>query len=252
MKNIKLVMEYDGTGFAGFQIQPSGRTVQGVLQEALKRLTGEPVKLIGAGRTDAGVHARGQVANFQTESSIPGERFAPALNGGRCMPGDLRILESSEAPPEFHARYSATRKTYEYLVYRKTEGAVMHRDHALILTEALDLDAMREAAAYLMGTHRFKSFCASGSGVKRLVRTVKELAVEERGEWLKFTVTADGFLYHMVRNIVGTLLLVGEGKISPEDVKTILESEDRRRAGPTAPAQGLYLVRVEYNPVTHF
>ena len=141
------------------------------------------------------------MANFQTESGIPGERFAPALNG--CLPGDLRILESSEAPPGFHARYSATRKTYEYLVYRRTEGAVMHRDHALVLTEALDLDAMREAAAYLAGSHRFKSFCASGSGVKRFVRTVGELTVEEWGEWLKFTVTADGFLYHMVRNVVG-------------------------------------------------
>lgn len=244
MKNIKLVMEYDGTGFAGFQVQPSGRTVQGVLLEALERLTGEPVKVIGAGRTDAGVHARGQVANFQTESGIPGERFAPALNG--CLPGDLRILESCEAPPGFHARYSATRKTYEYLIYRRTKGAVMHRDHALVLTEALDLDAMRGAAAYLVGSHRFKSFCASGSGVKRFVRSVEKLTIEAQGEWLKFTVTADGFLYHMVRNIVGTLLLVGEGKISPEEVKIILESEDRRRAGPTAPAQGLYLVRVEY------
>ncbi|NPV91709.1 MAG: tRNA pseudouridine(38-40) synthase TruA [Firmicutes bacterium] len=244
MRNIKLVMEYDGTGFAGFQIQPSGRTVQGVLQEALEKLTGKPVKVVGAGRTDAGVHARGQVASFQTESGIPGERFAPALNG--CLPEDLRILESGEAPPEFHARYSATRKTYEYLIYRKTEGAVMHRDHALVLTGELDLEAMREAAAHLVGTHSYRSFCASGSGVKGFIRTVEELTLEEPGEWLRFTVTADGFLYHMVRNIVGTLLLVGQGRLNPAEVKTIRDSEDRTKAGPTAPAPGLYLVRVEY------
>jgi tRNA pseudouridine38-40 synthase len=215
-----------------------------VLQEALERLTGEPVKVTGAGRTDTGVHARGQVVSFQTESGIPAERFAPALNG--CLPGDVRILESGEAPPGFHARYSARRKTYEYLVYRQTAGAVMHRDRALVLTGALDLEAIREAAGYLVGRHSFRSFCASGSGVKGYVRTVEELRVEEGGDWLRFAVTADGFLYHMVRNIVGTLLQVGQGRLSAGDVREILEHEDRAKAGPTAPAQGLYLVRVEY------
>lgn len=244
LRNIILVLEYDGTDFAGFQVQPSGRTVQGVLQEALERLTGQPVKVIGAGRTDAGVHARGQVANFRTESGIPADRFAPALNG--CLPPDLRVLESREGPPDFHARYRAKSKTYEYLIYRRKEGAVLQRDRALVLTSEQDLKAMRAAAEYLAGSHSFKSFCASHSGVKRFVRTIQSLDIEEEGDWMRLTVTADGFLYHMVRNIVGTLLLVGGGKLKPADVREIILAEDRSRAGPTAPAQGLYLVRIEY------
>jgi len=244
VRNIRLLIAYDGTAYHGWQFQPGLRTVEGVLREVLSPITQTPVTLVAAGRTDAGVHARGQVAHFQPGSGIPGERFVPALNG--CLPGAIRVLESGEAPPGFPARYSATSKTYEYLVYRKNEGAVMYRDRALVVTGKLGPEAMREAAGYLVGTHSFKSFCASGSGVKRFVRTVEGLALEEQGDWLKFTISADGFLYHMVRNIVGTLLLGGAGKRSPGEVKTILESEDRRRAGPTAPAQGLYLVRVEY------
>lgn len=243
-RNIRLLIEYDGSDFLGFQIQPRGRTVQGVLQAALERLTGERAKVIGAGRTDSGVHALGQVVNFHSGSSIPPDRYAPALNG--LLPADLRVRESGEAPPEFHARYSARSKTYRYLVYRRREGAVLQRKYALLLDSRLDLEAMREAARCLTGRHSFKSFCASHSGVRNYVRTVQEFLVEEQGDWLRFEVTADGFLYRMVRNMVGTLLEVGTGRRKPQEIDEIILSQDRARAGFTAPAQGLYLVRIEY------
>lgn len=243
-RNIRLLLEYDGSGFKGFQIQPEGRTVQGALQEGLAKLTGERVKVIGASRTDTGVHALGMVANFHTGSGIPAEKFAPALNS--VLPADVRVLESGEAAADFHARCSAVEKTYRYLVYRRTAGAVLQRNYSLVLTSPLDVEAMREAAGCLVGTHSFKSFCASRSGVKNFVRTVRQLEIDEQGERLVFTITADGFLYHMVRNIAGTLLLVGSGKMRPGELKEILLAEDRGKAGPTAPAQGLYLVRVGY------
>ncbi|MDH7478525.1 MAG: tRNA pseudouridine(38-40) synthase TruA [Syntrophomonadaceae bacterium] len=243
-RNIRLLIEYDGSDFWGFQVQPGGRTVQGVLQAALGRLTGEPVKVIGAGRTDSRVHALGQVVNFHTGCSIPPERYAPALN--RLLPADLRVRESGEVSPEFHARYSARSKTYRYLVYRRREGAVLQRNYALVLDGRLEVEAMREAARCLTGRQSFKSFCASNSGVRNYVRTVREFLVEEQGDWLRFEVTADGFLYHMVRNMVGTLLEVGTGRRRPEEMGEIIMSQDRARAGATAPAQGLYLVRIEY------
>jgi len=243
-RNIRMVVEYDGSGFHGFQVQPRLRTVQGVLTEALQKLTREEVRVIGAGRTDAGVHALGQVVNFFTASTIPAERFAPALNG--MLPPDLRVRKSEEAEPGFHARYSALGKTYCYLVYRCRQGGALMRNYALLYDGELDVSAMQEAANYALGRHSFKAFCASGSEVRSYVRNIKEFTVSEERRWLKITVTADGFLYHMVRNLAGTLLEVGKGQRRAEEMARLLQEGERSQAGATAPPQGLYLVKIEY------
>lgn len=243
-RNIRMVLEYDGSSFYGFQIQPQVRTVQGVLTEALRKLTQEDIQVIGAGRTDAGVHALGQVVNFFTASTIPAERFAPALNG--ILPPDVRVLKSEEVSQDFHARYSALAKTYCYVIYRCRQGGVLKRNYALLYPGKLDVSAMQEAASYARGRHNFKAFCASGSNVRNYVRSIKEFTVSEEGHWLKITVTADGFLYHMVRNLVGTLLEVGSGQRRAEDMVWLLQEGERSQAGVTAPPQGLYLVKIEY------
>jgi len=244
MVRIKALIEYEGTRYNGFQRQPRGLTVEGELMKALRKLTGEEIRIAAAGRTDAGVHALGQVIAFDTRSSIPPERFCPALNS--VLPPDIRVLKSEEAPGDFHPRYQARAKTYSYLIYRRDEGRTFWRNLAYYYPYPLDLPAMKKAARYIEGEHDFRAFCASGSGTKNYVRTVFGLTIKEKGPFLKIEVCGNGFLYNMVRIMVGTLLEVGRGKTSPQEVQDIILSGSRERAGPTVPACGLYLKRVFY------
>ncbi|HHV77859.1 MAG TPA: tRNA pseudouridine(38-40) synthase TruA [Syntrophothermus lipocalidus] len=244
MNRIKALVEYEGTRYSGFQRQPRGLTIEGELEAAICKLTGERVKVLAAGRTDAGVHALGQVIAFDTESPIPPERFAPALNS--VLPSDIRVLKSEKAKEGFHPRYQARAKAYRYLIYRQEEGRTFYRNLAYYYPQPLDLPAMTKAARYMEGTHDFMAFCASGSGVRNYVRTVFEVNINEKPPFLQIDVCGDGFLYNMVRIMVGTLLEVGRKRFAPEEVEQILLSRCRQRAGPTVPACGLYLKRVFY------
>jgi tRNA pseudouridine38-40 synthase len=244
-RNIRLLLEYDGTRYHGWQRQENALTIQQVLEEALQRLTGERIALIGSGRTDAGVHARGQVANFRTESTIPLQAFHQGLNS--LLPKDIAVLSATEAEPSFHARKSARAKTYEYRILSRPNRSPLAHHYAWWIASPLDLAAMAGAATALMGEHDFTAFRASGSDNLNPVRRV--LAAEWRNEpggWLSFTITATGFLRGMVRSLVGTLVEVGRGKAVPELLAELLESGARHLAGPTAPPQGLYLVEVFY------
>jgi len=241
---IKLVVEYDGTDFHGFQRQPGRRTVDQVLEEAIFQVTREEVQVIGSGRTDAGVHALGQVVAFDSRMVIPPARYCQAIN--TFLPPDVRILCSEEAAPDFHPRYHARSKTYRYLVYRVSEGYTFHRRYAYQYTRSLDLPRLQEAARHIAGKHDFRGFMASGSDVQDTVRTVHRFTIEEDLPWLKFEITGDGFLYRMVRNLVGTLIEIARGAMTIEQMQEVLRTGDRTKAGPTAPARGLYLVRVDY------
>jgi tRNA pseudouridine38-40 synthase len=244
-RNIRLLLEYDGTGYHGWQRQLDAITIQGVLEDAVARLTQAPVAIIGSGRTDAGVHARGQVANFRTDSAIPLQAFHQGLNS--LLPKDIAVLEATEAPLEFHARKSARAKTYEYRILNRPNRSPLHHHYAWWLPPRLDLEAMAAAAAALPGEHDFSAFRASGSDNKNPVRRV--LAAEwrdEPGNWLIFTITATGFLRGMVRSLMGTMAEVGRGKAPPTILAELLGSGARHLAGPTAPPQGLYLAEVFY------
>ena len=244
MKRIKLVAAYDGTNYHGSQIQNNGETIEGVLKKELSSLLQEEISLIGASRTDAGVHARGNVYVFDTESRIPPEKFAYALNAR--LPEDLRIQDSCEVPAEFHPRHQDTVKTYEYRVLNRKLPLPEYRLYAHFTYETLDVEKIQEACRYFIGEHDFASFCAAGSQVESTVRTIYDLHVEKQGDLLTISVTGNGFLYNMVRIIAGTLLKVGNGAIAPEDIGKIIEGKDRTLAGPTAPAKGLTLVEIRY------
>jgi tRNA pseudouridine38-40 synthase len=244
-RNIRLLLEYDGTRYHGWQRQPDAVTIQEVLEAAVARLTGEAVALIGSGRTDAGVHALGQVANFRTGSAIPLKAFHQGLNS--ILPRDIVVLAAAAAPPEFHARKSARAKTYEYRILNRPNRSPLHHHYAWWLAPRLDLAAMTAAAAALPGEHDFTAFRASGSDNKNPVRRVLAAEwCEGPGGWLTFTITATGFLRGMVRSLVGTMSEVGRGKAPPRVLEELLASGARHLAGPTAPAQGLYLVEVFY------
>lgn len=244
MRNIKLVLEYDGTAYCGFQRQNGLPTIQAELERAVAVITKSPANVIGAGRTDAGVHARGQVVNFRTSARMPAEKFVPALNS--VLPADIRVLSAEEVPWEFHARYDACGKTYEYTIDTRPVPSVFLRNYAYHVPLALDLAAMRRGCGHIVGRHDFRSFAAACGGAKTFTREVKRCALEAEEGLVRITVEADGFLYNMVRIIVGTLILVGTGKLAPDDVARIRDAHDRRLAGPTAPAKGLCLVRVDY------
>lgn len=246
MRNICLVVAYEGTAYRGFQIQKGGRTIQGELEKALGGIFGHAPRVMAAGRTDAGVHALGQVVNFRAEGSIPTDRIPRALNG--LLPPDIVVRGAAEVPPSFHARYDATGKTYRYLIYTGGIPSPFWRRYSLMAGRSLDLAAMQQAAAFLVGTHDFRSFQASGSSVKRTVRTVSDISIREVPPLVIFEARADGFLYKMVRNIVGTCLEIGLGAMKPEDIREVLVRADRDAAGPTAPPEGLFLVRVDYPP----
>lgn len=245
-RNIRLVLEYDGSRYHGWQRQKNAVTLQEVLEDGLTRLTGETQRVIGSGRTDAGVHALGQVANFRTTSRLPLAAFAAGLNS--MLPPDVVVLDAQEVPGEFHARYSALAKTYEYRLLNRPVRSPLHRERCWWVPMSLNVSAIMRAVACLPGEHDFSAFQLSGSAVKNPVRRIYKARWENRGEgWHTFQITANGFLRGMVRTLVGTLIEIGRGKYSPEDMVQVLGTRDRRRAGPTAPPQGLYLVRVIYD-----
>ena len=246
MPTFKLTLEYDGTDFEGWQRQPGGhRTVQASLEAALEQVVGAPVAVVGAGRTDAGVHAEGQVASAALETRLDPATLARALNAN--LPRDLVVLGVEVAPPGFHPRRDARAKHYVYRIWNDPERSPLRARRYHAVAAPLDLAALRAAAACLEGTHDFKSFQAAGSGIEKTVRTLSRVAaVGEAGGEIRIEVSGDGFLRHMVRNLVGTLLEVGLGKRDPAGIAGVLEACERSAAGPTAPARGLTLARVEY------
>ena len=244
MKNIKIGLMFDGTNYHGFQRQKNGITIQECLENAIKKLSGECVQINGCGRTDAGVHAEYYTASFFWDSKIPCEKIPIALN--TCLPDDIRIIDAEEADESFHARFSAKGKTYSYKIATGAVCDVFLRNFCWFCPCEPDFDKMRKAAEYFIGTHDFKGFMSSGSPRKTTVRTVKDLTVEKNGDIFDIDITADGFLYNMVRIITGTLLYAGIGRIEPDDIPRIILSGDRREAGITAPPQGLRLKRVYY------
>ena len=244
MKRMKLTIAYDGTNYCGWQIQPNGITVEEVLNQALKKLAGEDILVIGASRTDSGVHALGNVAVFDTETTIPAERIAMALN--QRLPEDIVITKSEEVPFDFHPRYCDCVKTYEYHIINTQIPVPTKRLTNYFVSYPLDMDKMRRAASYLVGEHDFASFCNIRTDVESTVRTIYALDILKSGEEITVRITGNGFLYNMVRIIVGTLIRVGRGFYEPEQVKEILEAKDRKAAGVTAPAHGLMLVEIRY------
>ncbi len=250
MRNVKLVVAYDGSEFSGWQVQPQAATIQGTLASALERLTGEKVLPQGSGRTDAGVHALAQVASFRTASPIPLDHLVPALN--HILPPSIRVLEAEEVPLEFHARKSARAKTYRYRMYRASLCPPFLARYVWHYPFPLNEPALEQAAQEVVGEHDFASFAAvdpelhSEEGNRSSLRRIFHSSWTRTADELVYTVQANGFLHHMVRNLVGTLVLVGKGTLQPEDVIPILEKRNRSAAGATAPAKGLYLVRVEY------
>lgn len=244
MKRIKLTIAYDGTNYCGWQVQPNGITVEEVLNKALHKLTGENIQVIGASRTDSGVHALGNVAVFDSETTIPPERIAMALN--QRLPEDIVIVKSEEVPLDFHPRYCECSKTYEYHIINTRIPIPTKRLTNYFVSYQLDFDKMRQAASYLVGEHDFVSFCNVRTDVENTVRTIHALDIIQNGEEITIRITGNGFLYNMVRIIVGTLIRVGRGFYEPEKVKEILEAKDRKAAGVTAPAHGLMLVKIDY------
>ncbi len=254
MKRIRIIVAYDGTDYCGWQIQPNGITVEEVLNRELSRLLGEKIRIIGASRTDSGVHALGNTAVFDTETRIPPERISYALN--QRLPEDIVIVRSEEVPADWHPRYQSCIKTYEYHIFNADVPDPTRRRNTYFVSYPLNLEAMRRAAGYLKGTHDFVSFCNIRTSVEDTVRTIYDLEISGQevygagsgrdGREITIRIRGNGFLYNMVRIIVGTLLRVGRGFYTPEQVKDILEAENRQAAGVTAPPQGLVLVGIEY------
>lgn len=244
MKRVKLVVAYDGTNYHGWQVQDNGITIEEVLNRTISELVQEDIKVIGASRTDAGVHACGNVAVFDTESRIPGDKFSFALN--QRLPEDIRIQKSCEVDADFHPRYADTVKTYEYNILNRRFELPTKRLYAAFCYYPMDIERMNQAAAYLVGEHDFKSFCSAGAQVQTTVRTIYAVNVTKEDDMVHIRITGNGFLYNMVRIIAGTLIQVGTGLMEPEQVKEILEARDRSKAGPTAVAKGLTLVEIRY------
>jgi tRNA pseudouridine38-40 synthase len=244
MRNIKLVIEYDGTNYAGWQRQNDVATIQGKVESAISKITSELVQINGCSRTDAGVHAKGYIANFYTSSRLEAKKFKAAINSK--LPKDIIILDSSEVEEAFHARYNSKGKTYSYTILNRYEAVAIGKDYVYHYRFPLNIDKMKKGAEFLVGTHDFSTFKTMGSSVKTSVRTVTELNVTKDGELIKIYASADGFLYNMVRIMVGTLIDVGIGKTEPETVREILLAKDRSRARVCVPAQGLCLEKVYY------
>ncbi len=244
MKRIKLVVAYDGTNYCGWQIQANGDTVEAELNGALSHLLGEEIHVIGASRTDAGVHALGNVCVFDSETQIPPEKICLAVNMG--LPEDIVVQESCEVASDWHPRHCDSTKTYEYRILNRPVPLPTRRLDTYFYYGSLDLEAMRRAAKYFEGTHDFASFCASGSAAESTVRTVYACEILTEGDLITVRVSGSGFLYNMVRIMVGTLLLVGSGQLAPEDISRILKARDRTEAGPTAPAKGLTLIGISF------
>ena len=244
MRNVKLTIEYDGTNYCGWQKQNNEKTIQEEIEKAIYKAVGEVVEVIGSSRTDAGVHARGMVANFKTNATIPFDKFKYAINDK--LPDDIAIIESEEVSEDFHARYDSKGKNYCYSIINRQQKPAIGRNYVYHFKWDLDIEKMREACKHFIGKHDFKAFRSLGSSVKTTERTIEELYIESEGEKINIFITADGFLYNMVRIIVGTLLKVGRGKIPVEDIEKIILLGDRKKAGPCVPAQGLILEKVYY------
>ncbi len=247
MKRIRLTVAYDGTNYNGWQVQPNGITIEGVLNRALAELTGEPVTVIGASRTDSGVHSLGNVAVFDTETRIPPDKISYALN--QRLPDDIVVQHSCEVPPDFHPRRCASRKTYEYKILNRTFPMPLRRFDTYFYHRRLNVADMQEAARLLVGEHDFKSFCAIHTQAKSTVRTIYSLTVEKQGDLIVIRVTGSGFLYNMVRILAGTLLQAGSGERKPGEMTQILNAADRSAAGPTAPACGLTMIGIEFEGI---
>ncbi|WP_434797960.1 tRNA pseudouridine(38-40) synthase TruA [Terrisporobacter vanillatitrophus] len=243
MRNLKLTIQYDGTKYCGWQKQPNSSGIQGTIEYAIYEITKEKVNIIGSGRTDAGVHALGQVANFKTNSSIPAARIPDALNAK--LPKDISIIDCQEVSDDFHSRYGATGKIYRYLIYNKPYRSPLYKDISYHVRYDVDIEKMRSEAKSLLGTHDFKGFMSSGSSVKDTVRTIHNISIENSGDLIVLEVEGNGFLYNMVRIIVGTLVDIGRGRID-KSLEEIIASKDRGEAGHTAPAHGLFLKKVHY------
>jgi len=244
MQRVKLVISYDGTDFHGFARQQSLRTVQGTLEDFLRRTLGRPVEVFGSGRTDAGVHARAQVVHWDQASGPPVERYPYVLR--RSMPRDIVAVAAEAVPFSFHARFSAKMKTYRYTIQRDKLEDVFTNRFAWHVTEMLDLSRMESASRHFLGEHDFTSFCAAATAIEDKTRTIYDFCIKERGSYLDFYCTGSGFLQHMVRILVGTLVDVGKGRLQPDDIPNILQIRDRVAAGVTAPPQGLTLWNVAY------
>lgn len=245
MPNYRLTLCYDGTRWRGWQKQGNTEnTIQGKLETLLSRLLDQPVEVAGSGRTDGGTHARGQVASFRAKTDLSAEEILAGLR--QYLPADIGAVSLEEAGPRFHARLSCTGKTYVYRIWNSAAPNVFERSYLYFLNEPLDVEAMRAAAEALCGTHDYRAFCSLKKYKKSTVRTVERITIEELGAELRLTLTGDGFLYNMVRILVGTLLAVGRGERKPEDMAAIIESKDRQNAGETVPACGLCLWEVRY------
>ena len=245
MRNIKLTIEYDGKDFNGWQKQPNKLNIQGEIEKAIYNITKEEVEIIGSGRTDAGVHALGQIANFKTNSNISIEKLPLALNSQ--LKNSIIIKKAEVVDERFHSRYNAKQKTYRYIINNSKCGTAIYRNLEYCFPIELDVEKMKEATKYFEGEHDFKAFKSSGTSGKNSVRTIYKAIVKKEGERIIIELTGNGFLYNMVRIISGTLLEVGMGKIAPDEIENIIESKDRQKAGKTLPAHGLYLVEVLYN-----
>lgn len=260
MRNIKLIIEYEGTNYIGWQIQRlrqqktsiehrtssiEKKTIQETMEQALKRILNEKIKLIGSGRTDSGAHALGQVANFKTNSKMPLDKLKKALNA--LLPNDIAIKDIEEVNLNFHSRFDAKSKIYGYTILNSPLRCVRQRNFYCLYPYKLNLNAMRQAARLLLGKKDFKSFQASDKKPRNSQRTVKNISLKKQGDFIHFEIEADGFLYKMVRSIVGSLLEVGRGKLKTKDFKRILRQKNRQFAGPTAPAKGLTLLKVKYS-----
>lgn len=245
MKRIKLEIAYDGTAYHGWQIQPGEQTIEGVINQALSKLLQEDINVIGASRTDSGVHAKGNVAVFDTDTRIPAEKICYAIN--QHLPWDIRVQSSVEVSEEFHPRRVNSRKIYEYNILNRNISLPTERLYSYFLYYDLNVDAMKQAAGFLIGEHDFKSFCSVKTDALNTIRRIYHLDVEKDGYMIRIRVTGNGFLYNMVRIIVGTLIEVGRGVIMPEEIAKMLKGLDRSLAGPTAPAHGLTLVGIEYD-----
>ena len=244
MKRVMLTVAYDGTNYHGWQLQPNVMTIESALNEALSTLLKEDIKVIGASRTDTGVHALGNIAVFDTKTRIPAEKMAYALN--QKLPEDIRIQSSKEVSINFHPRHQNSKKTYEYKILNCAFPVPVYRLYSYFTYVPLDIELMQRAAEYLKGEHDFKSFCSVNTVAETTVRTIYDISVEKSGDIISIKVTGSGFLYNMVRIIAGTLMEAGKGKLLPEKMPDILNACDRTKAGPTAPACGLTLLKYEY------
>lgn len=244
MKRVKLTVAYDGTRYSGWQVQQNAVTIEGVLNKALSKLTGEEIAVIGASRTDAGVHAMGNVAVFDTKSTIPGERFLYVLN--QKMPEDIVIVASEEVPLTWHPRHQDTLKTYEYRILNAKLPDPTRRLYTNFVSFDLDINLMREGASYLVGEHDFAGFCSVKTNARTTVRTITDLQVLQNGDEIIIRVTGNGFLYNMVRIIAGVLIRVGRSYYPPEKVLALLEGKERTGEAVTAPPQGLCLMEIQY------